>query len=142
MSELGDLIGQDEALGNDGDLPGFATPVSAAEIEELLYSEQWPAEERIARLGAMREQLAAQEASDFGDDDPMVLIGQIDDALARLEGLPGDDMEPAGLEIEAIDHRETLAPDSDELSALEEEDLASLDEDDAGELSETQRLVN
>ena len=130
MTEFGDLVGRDDVTGNDGDLPGYASPVTAAEIEDLLYSEEWPADERITRLTALRDQLAAQEVSDFGDDDPMVLIGQIDDALARLAGLQVDELEPGGLDIEPIDHRETLAPDSDELAEIEAEDLASLDEAD------------
>ena len=130
MSQFGDLFGQDQPVGNDGDLPGFASPVSAAEIDELLYSEEWPAEERIARLQAMREDLAATESPDFGDDDPAALIGQIDAAIAQLSG-EDEEMEPAGIDINPADHRETLPPDSEELAAIEQEDEDSLsDEDD------------
>lgn len=139
MSQLGDLIGQDETLGNDGDLPGFAAPVSTAEIDDLLYSEDWPVEERLARLQSMREQMAALEPSDFGDDDPAVLIGQIDEAIARLTGGPDTEIEQAGIALDPVAHRETLAPDSDELAELEEEDEASFTDDaDAGPIDESE----
>jgi len=141
MSQFGDLFGQDQPVGNDGDLPGFASPVSAAEIDELLYSEEWPAEERIARLQAMREDLAATESPDFGDDDPAALIGQIVAAIAQLSG-EDEEMEPAGIDIDPADHRETLPPDSEELAAIEQEDEESLsdedDENEDGPLDETE----
>ena len=139
MSQFRDLVGQDETTGNDGDLPGFASPISTAEIDDLLYSEEWPAGERMARLRAMREQLAGLEPSDFGDDDPRALIAQIDDALGHLAGQAGDDIEPAGLDIDPGDHRETLAPDSDELAEIEEDDDASFTDDaDDGPIDETE----
>lgn len=129
MDRFGDLFGEDQTTANDGDLPGFALPVTAAEIDELLYSEEWSAEERIARLRTLREHLAAAESSDFGDDDPAILIGQIDAAVAQLSG-EDEETEPSGADIDPADHRETLSPDSDELAAIEEEDEASLSEDD------------
>ncbi len=126
-----DLMGRDLPVGNDGDTPGFAQPVSATEIEELLYSEEWPAAERIERRGAMRAQLAELEAPDYGDDDPLALIRQIDDAVAQLSGLNGESMDPTSVDHDPSAHRETLAPDSDELEEIEQADEASLSEDEA-----------
>jgi hypothetical protein len=116
-------------LGNDGDTPGFAQPVSQAEIEELLYGDDWPIEERLARLKQVRGEIADLEASDFGDEDPLVLVRTIDDALARLEGLAGESMDPTSVDHDASVHRETLAPDSDELEAIERADVASFSEE-------------
>lgn len=125
-----DLIGQDNTVGNDGDSPGYASPISSSEIEELLYNEEWPAEERIARLREMRGQLAEQEGPDFGDDDPLTLIRQIDAAVASLNLLEGEGMDPSGMDMDPSSHRETLSPDSDELLDLEAEDEESLTSDD------------
>lgn len=121
-SDLRDLVGQDLPAGNDGDTPGYTSPVSPSEIEELLYSEQWPVEERIERLRAMRAELDELEAPDFGDNDPLELIRQIDAAIASLEGLGGEGMDPTSIDHDPGAHRETLSPDSDELEELEEED--------------------
>ena len=109
-----------------------AQPVSSAEIEDLLYGEDRPAEERLARLREIADELRQMEPADFGDDDPGVLLGQIDEAVARLSG--GIDRDPQAVfdEVSTDDdplaHRETLSPDSDELETIEEQDDESLDD--------------
>ena len=128
-TSVSDLIGSDLTIGNDGDRPGYSAPVTGSEIEELLYSEEWPASERIARLEALRGELAGLEAPDFGDDDPAGLIGQIDDALVRLRDGGGQEYDPTSVDHDPSAHRETLAPDSDELADLEALDEASESED-------------
>ncbi len=130
MSDFRDVVGRDVLTGNDGDEPGYTLPVSPTEIEELLYNEEWSADERVQRLLQMRGQLAELESPDFGDDDPLRLVRQIDDAIAQLRGLDGEGMDPSGMDMDASSHRETLSPDSDELLDLEEEDEASLTSDD------------
>lgn len=124
-----DLVGQDMPVGNDGDTPGMAQPVSQAEVEELLYSDDWPIEERLARLGEMRQSVAEFEAPDYGDEDPITLVRFIDDAIVRLQKLHGESMDPTSVDHDASAHRETLSPDSDELGAIEEADEASYEED-------------
>jgi len=109
-----------------------AQPVSSAEIEDLLYGEDRPVEERLARLREIADELRQMEPADFGDDDPGVLLGQIDEAIARLLG--GIDRDPQAVfdEVSTDDdplaHRETLSPDSDELETIEEQDDESLDD--------------
>jgi len=109
-----------------------AQPVSSAEIEDLLYGEDRPVEERLARLREIADELRQMEPADFGDDDPGVLLGQIDEAIARLLG--GIDRDPQAVfdEVSTDDdplaHRETLSPDSDELKTIEEQDDESLDD--------------
>lgn len=125
------LIAEDTPAGNDGDRPGFAQPISQTEIEELLYGDDWPIEDRLTRLREMRVELSALEPTDFGDDDPRVLVGAIDDAIARLEQRAGEGMDPTSVDHDASAHRETLAPDSDKLEAIEEADEASYGEDEA-----------
>jgi len=120
------LIAEDTPAGNDGDVPGFAQPVSLTEVEDLLYGDDWPADERLARLRELRQQIADLDAPDFGDEDPRVIVESIDDAIARLTGLAGEGMDPTSVDHDPSAHRETLAPDSDELEAITEADKASL----------------
>lgn len=127
-TQFDDLIGQDNTLGNDGDQPGFASPISSSEIEELLYSDEWPAEQRIERLKQMRTELAGLEPADFGDDDPLVLTRLVDDALAQLAGDEETGLEPGGIDADPAAHRETLSPDSDELAEMRALDEAADDE--------------
>lgn len=125
------LIAQDTQQPDDGDVQGFALPVSQTEIEELLYGDDWSLPERRRRLESLRLELADLESSDWGGDDPHTLVRSIDDALARLDGIAGEGMDPASVDHDASAHRETLAPDSDELDALQADDKASLEEDEA-----------
>jgi hypothetical protein len=130
MSHFRDLIGQDDTVGNDGDTPGFASPVGPGEIEELLYNEEWTAAARIERLNEMRAQLSDLESPDFGDDDPKGLIRQIDAAIGQLQNLEGEGMDAGSIDMDSSAHRETLSPDSDELLDLEALDEDSLTDDD------------
>lgn len=140
MSHFRDLIGQDDTVGNDGDTPGYSAPIGPGEIEELLYNEEWTATARIERLLAMRAQLAELESPDFGDDDPRSLIRQIDAAIGQLQNLNGEGMDPSSMDLDPGAHRETLAPDSDELLDLEELDAESLtDEEEPDEDSVDKR---
>lgn len=132
------LIAEDTPAGNDGDTPGFAQPVSQAEIEELLYGDEWPAGERLARLLSIREELINLEATDFGDDDPRTLISAIDEAVSRLNGLAGEGMDPTSVDHDPTAHRETLSPDSDELEAIEAEDEASLENEPESAIDKSQ----
>ncbi len=107
-----------------------AIPVSQAEIDELLYGEDRPIAERVTRLQELAAQLRDMEPGDFGDNDPGALIGEIDEAIARLSGDGDDDGDPDNdeptMDDDPLNHRETLSPDSDELEELEEEDESSL----------------
>jgi len=128
-NRTGDVVGQDAEIGEDDDTPGIGQPLSQAEIEELLYNDAWSAEIRLERLRAFRDELMSREAADFGAADPHTLLREVEAAIASLEAPGGEEMDPASIDHNPGDHRETLAPDSDELEAIEEEDQASLAED-------------
>ena len=133
MSDFRDVVGRDILAGNDGEEPGYTLPVSFTEIEELIYNEEWPAGERIRRLLEMRGQLANLESSDYGDDDPLRLVRQIDAAVLQLQNGDGEGMDSGGIDMDPSAHRETLSPDSDELldlEALDEESLTDNKEED------------
>lgn len=110
-----------------------ALPVSQAEIDDLLYGVDRPVQERVERLNELAASLRDQQPGDFGDQDPRALIGEIEEAIARLSGGLGDDADAlddtAALDDDPLAHRETLAPDSDELEDIEAQDEASLSED-------------
>lgn len=120
---------QDTRTNDDTDQVIIAQPLSQAEIDELLYSDEFPREERLARLRYYRDELTEREASDFGLDDPGALLGQVAEAISYLEDGIGESMDPASVDHNPEDHRETLSPDSDELEAITEADEASLDDD-------------
>ena len=111
-----------------------ALPVSQAEIEELLYGDDRPSAERVTRLQELAAALREDEPGDFGDNDPKALLGEVDEAIARLSGDLDRDPDLEGDTVTADDdplnHRETLAPDSDELEAIEDDDLRSLSDAD------------
>ena len=133
MSNLhpGRVLPQDLVPPDGGGDMLSAMPVSQAEIEDLLYGEDRPAEERIDRLAEIAETLRNSEQADFGDNDPGKLLGEIDSAIARLRGAIDRDPdqitddEPT-MDDDPLNHRETLSPDSDELEAIEARDEASL----------------
>ena len=103
-----------------------ALPVSQAEIEELLYGDDRPAAERVERLAEIADSLRQREPGDFGDNDPGALLGEIEEAISRLNGALERDQDlifdDATMDDDPLDHRETLAPDSDELEEIERED--------------------
>lgn len=108
-------------------------PISQNEIDELLYGEDRPAEERLLRLRELSDDLRARAAGEIGDDDAAELLGSVQQAIATLDTKTDFAGEPGMLDDDPLDHRETLSPDSDELEAIEEEDEASV-EDDVGAL--------
>ncbi|RUT28209.1 hypothetical protein EMQ25_17585 [Arsenicitalea aurantiaca] len=121
LNHQGTVLPQNTGLDDDAFPPGIAQPVSQTEIDEFLYSDERPAEERVARLREMREEVAARETADLGTDDPGALLRELDDAIERLEESWASG-EPTSFDHDPADHRETLAPDSDELEAIEQED--------------------
>ena len=110
-----------------------AIPVSQSEIEELLYGDDRPEGERLERLQEIAEQLRQQEPGDFGGGDTKALLGEIDEAIARLSGDierdPDMVFDEPSMDDDPTSHRETLSPDSDELEELEEDDEESVAED-------------
>ena len=107
-----------------------ALPFGQDEIDELLYGDDRPPGERIARLQELAGQMRDQEPGDFGGGDTKALLGEIDEAIARLSGDMDRDLDLAYDEVstddDPLNHRETLSPDSDELEEIEEEDDASV----------------
>ncbi len=130
MNHINRTVESQDTRQTDGtDQVLMVNPISQTEIDELLYSDEFPREERLARLRYYRDELSEREASDFGLDDPGALLGQVEQAIAALDEGGGESMDPASVDHNPEDHRETLSPDSDELEAIEQADEESLEDD-------------
>jgi hypothetical protein len=130
----GHIIPQDTAL-NDavGDVI-TGVPISQNEIDELMYGEDRPIEERLDRLRELADDLRARQVGEVGDDDAATLLGAVERAVASLTAKSEYVGEPGMLDEDPLDHRETLSPDSDELEEIEEEDEESVEEDVGGSI--------
>src|SRR5690606_26121544 len=123
------VISRDTGL-EDGSEDVFTElPFSLDEVNELVYRDDRPAEERINRLRELGDDLRARQAGDLADGDPGSLLEEVEGAIRLLEAKSRFVGEPGMLDEDPLDHRETLAPDSDELDMIEEEDEDSLEEE-------------
>ncbi|UJW84899.1 hypothetical protein [Devosia sp. SL43] len=131
----GTMVPQDTNFDN-ADQPGIAQPYTQSEIEELLYGEDRPASERLARLRELRDETSIRESGDWGDQDPAAMLDELDRAIDELSATiaNGDDNEDyAGLatnfDNDPSDRLDALSPDDvDARHAIESDD--ELDEDD------------
>jgi hypothetical protein len=133
-------LGLDDADANDSGIPEALTQDV---IDELVNSPTMSAEDRLSRLADLRNHLARRTASEFGDNDAASLLKEVEGAIAALQteldnraDEPEDyeRLDPA-LDIDPMEHRETLSPDDDDLIDLErseddEEDEDELDDED------------
>lgn len=130
----GSIVPQETSFDNS-DTPGIAQPYSQTEIEELLYGDDRPVEDRLARLRDMRDELIARESGDFGDEDPAAMIDELDRAMAELQrdAQNADETGSADalMSADPADHLDALAPDDvDARDALiGEEEFYEEDED-------------
>jgi hypothetical protein len=125
------VFARDNQFGDDDEQErtGPAQPVGQDEVDELLYNSGIDAGDRLMRLRQLREQMAAADGVDVADHDARGVLNEIDRAIGELEGMSGEGMDPASVDQNPEDHRETLSPDDDDLlDALkeDEEDEADL----------------
>ena len=64
----GTMVPQDTNFDN-ADQPGIAQPYSQTEIEDLLYGDDRPASERLARLKELRDEAALLEEPEWDGGD-------------------------------------------------------------------------
>lgn len=145
----GTMVPQDTNFDN-ADQPGIAQPYTQSEVEELLYGEDRPASERLARLRELRDESAIRESGDWGDQDPAAMLDELDRAIDELSaiianGEEGEDY--AGLatnfDNDPADRLDALSPDDDARFAIEgeEDEDESLEEEtwDGGDEFRTER---
>lgn len=130
---------------DNADQPGISQPYSQTEIEELLFGDDRPVEERLQRLREIRSELAGRESADWGDEDPAALLGEVDRAIDALstDGANADDTDDYANLAPAMEREanlETLSPDDFEArEAIEGPDEeVDLDDDEPGILDETE----
>jgi hypothetical protein len=128
-SHLGHVLPQDTRPGDANEEVNVGQPVSLNEVEDLLYGDDRPAEQRLERLRELADELRARAAGDIADDDAGAVLGEVERAIATLEAKSQFVGEPGARDEDPLDHRETLAPDSDELEEIEEEDEESMEEE-------------
>jgi hypothetical protein len=130
MHHRGTLLPQETNFDN-ADQAGIAQPYSQTEIEDLLYGDDRPVEERLARLREMRDESAIRESGDWGDEDPASMLTEIDRAIEELSGdseASDDNFGTEGAVLDdPADHSHTLSPD--DVDALEQLAGESLDGD-------------
>ena len=123
-----DFLAQDSAE-DDSSLEAVTSqPLSEAEIEDLLYGGERSTAERLALLQALRADLADRQGGDAGENEIGALLREIDDRITELRGADRDGGS-GRIDFDPLAHRETLAPDSDELEAIEADDAASMEGD-------------
>ena len=137
----GTMVPQDTNFDN-ADQPGIAQPYSQSEIEDLLYGDDRPASERLARLKELRDEATIRESGDWGDQDPAAMMDELDRAIDELSATianssdMGEDYmlrEPT-LDMDNSDRLDTLAPDDvDAISAIAGEDVDEADDEEADE---------
>lgn len=123
---------------NDETRAGAALAVGQDEIDELLYGESLSRNERLARLQQLRDQMITAQAADLSDSDAAGMLGEIERAIAELDAVGGEGMDPASVDHNPEDHRETLSPDDDMLLDLMAEDGA----DEADVFAETRQPLD
>jgi hypothetical protein len=152
QNQHGSIVAQD-AITDAADQPGLSQPYTQDEVDELLYGIDRSANERLARLREIREEMAIRESGDWGDQDPAAMMDELDRAIDELSAniANSDDdeeddyalLEPA-LDMDPNEKLDSLAPDDvDAISAIagvnvdapideedddEEDDLEPLDE--------------
>jgi hypothetical protein len=132
----GGVVPQDTNFDN-ADQPGIAQPYTQSEVEELLYGDDRPAAERLARLRELRDESAIRESGDWGDQDPAAMLDELDRAIDELSATiaNADDNEAfAGLattfDHDPAERLDTLSPDDEETRhAIEGDEEAFFDDE-------------
>lgn len=133
MHHRGTLVPQETNFDN-ADQAGIAQPYSQSEIEDLLYGDDRPVDERLARLREMRDESAIRESGDWGDEDPAAMLDELDRAIEELSGDREASDDNFGVADALLDdpanHSHALSPD--DVDALEQLAGESLEDDEDG----------
>lgn len=112
----GRVIPVDQAMGDDANPMAALMPISIDEVNDYLYDESRPAEERLDRLREIRDELSGLDASDTMGD-VHSLRGEIERAIATLEDSDRSAPEDAATSFDPSDHIEAQSPDDEDAIA-------------------------
>jgi len=132
----GTMVPQDTNFDN-ADQPGIAQPYTQSEVEDLLYGDDRPASERLARLRELRDESTIRESGDWGDQDPAAMLDELDRAIDELSATianADDNADFAGLtttfDNDPADRLDALSPDDEDArQAIEGDEAAFFDDD-------------
>jgi len=133
----GTMVPQDTNFDN-ADQPGIAQPYTQSEVEDLLYGDDRPASERLARLRELRDESTIRESGDWGDQDPAAMLDELDRAIDELSATianADDNADFAGLattfDNDPADRLDALSPDDEDArQAIEGDEAAFFGDDD------------
>lgn len=141
------IIAQDIEPGDASEAFGIAEPYTQTEIEDLLYGDERPASQRLARLRELRDEATVRESGDWGDQDPASSMDELDRAIDELSAMiaNADDLDDSYAELapalgDPADRLDALSPDDvDARDAIQGEDIDEEDlEDEPTPLDETE----
>lgn len=132
----GHIIAQDIEPNDATETFGMGEPYTQSEIEDLLYGDDRPAAQRLARLRELRDASATRESGDWGDQDPASAMDEIDRAIDELSAMiaNADDIDDNYAELvpamgDGADRLDALSPDdTDALDAIRGEESQPDDE--------------
>lgn len=132
----GTMVPQDTNFDN-ADQPGIAQPYTQSEVEDLLYGDDRPASERLARLRELRDESSIRESGDWGDQDPAAMLDELDRAIDELSATianADDNADFAGLattfDNDPADRLDALSPDDEDArQAIEGDEAVFFDDD-------------
>lgn len=109
----GRVIPVDQAMGDDANPLSALAPMSLDEINDYLYDETRPAQERLDRLREVRDALSGLEASDaMGDVE--ALRDQVAAAIEAIEAGERSAPDDADIAFDPDDHIDAQSPDDED----------------------------
>ena len=114
-----DILARTSELGDQGDIPGYANPVSMDEINDIIHAASDPVVVRVEKLQKLRQEFVSRASADF-QTDYGDYIAEIDRGLDELQG-PADGFIVTG----ALDEFDDPAGLPTETSAMDDPDPAA-----------------
>ena len=79
-----DILALDAQLGDQGDIPGYALPVSMDDIQDIIHAASDPVVARVEKLQKLRQEFVSRASADM-ESDFDDYIAEIDRGLEELQ---------------------------------------------------------
>lgn len=80
-----DILALDAQLGDQGDIPGYALPVTMDDIQDVIHAASDPVNVRVEKLQKLRQEFVSRASADL-QTDYADYIAEIDRGLDELQG--------------------------------------------------------